>query len=116
MTKREIAGNRRTKGKPVPSSAMSPSSPGGTQEPQQFRLAYDVKLAAVARMTVTAGSLAEAKRIASLVLRGALDGASINTEVRNDVDGRAVRLTEASAYMDDADGPRLFEINGKEIG
>jgi hypothetical protein len=102
--------------KPV-KAVDSGGSPESTEPKveRQFRLAYDVKLAAVARMTVTAGSLAEAKRIASLVLRGVLDGASINTEVRNDADGRSVRLTEASAYMDDADGPRLFEIDGKEL-
>lgn len=97
---------------------FGPVDPPGTAQQvvaREFRLAYDVKLAAVARMTVTAASLAEAKRIASLVLRDALDGASINTEVRNNVDGRSVRLTEASAYMDDADGPRLFEIDGKEL-
>jgi hypothetical protein len=95
-----------------PVAALPEPAPG---EQREYSLAYDVKLAAVARLKVQAGSLAEAKRIASLTLRGALDGASINTEVRDDAEGRAVTLTEASAYMDDADGPTLFEIDGREL-
>lgn len=81
---------------------------------RSYALAYDITLASVARITVTATSVAEAKRIASLAMRSALDSAHLDVALQCDL-RQTVTLTEASAYMDSERGPRLFEINERMI-
>jgi hypothetical protein len=73
--------------------------------------AFDVKMAAVIR--VQANTEAEA-RAAMTSVTDCMDLSEATLDGVNDTQADSVKVTEASAYQDDADGPKLFEV--KEPG
>jgi hypothetical protein len=69
--------------------------------------AFDAKLAAVLRV------VAPSEQIARQTIERILDAVNLNTTSEDSL-GR-VKITEASAYLDDCAGPYLFEIDGKSV-
>ena len=67
--------------------------------------AFDVKLAAVVRLE------AESEEDATQILRRVLDCIDLSRETLDDFSN--MRLTEANIYIDDVDGPLLFEVDGE---
>ena len=73
---------------------------------EQYEYAFDIKLAAVVR--VSASDEASARK----AIARFLDAADV-LKLFADKDAK-VLITEASAYVDDEDGPVLFGIDGVE--
>lgn len=78
----------------------------GSGNTTEHEYAYDINMFAVVRVRATS----EAKARAALVR--ALDAADLNVNLC-DREGNLL-ITEASIALDGADGPSLFEVDGKE--
>lgn len=71
--------------------------------------AFDVKLAAVVRVQ------AKDEHAARGMLAAVLDCVDLSDATIAGLNSRSeMRITEASVYQDDSDGPALFEVDGKE--
>jgi hypothetical protein len=77
------------------------------EEKTMHEYAFDVKLAAVVRVSAKDRDTAEA------VLSDCLDCADLNVSIVGR-HGNA-KVTEASIEADDADYPRLFEFDGENV-